>query len=739
MNTKIPFCLLVLILVLFSCSETKQEREVANIKAFAKCYGYVRWFHPSDEAQGVNWSKFIPYGIAKVKDAPNEDALRDSLRELFTPIAPSIKIVASNKDYQYNFNSILPQDTTGMKPTYWQHNGVDLCLLSNMYRSMRVNKASKTMNISKLAICNYFRTDNYKGKKIRIRAAVKINGGNDETFGNLHLASIGNEPEKSCVLGKVHKIKNRDWKVWEKKVIVKDPDVYIDFGCYLEGLGEMYVDDLIIEYKDSNKWVSMFKDNFEKPLLANWKTYNNEFDKSIVQSDSYSGKSCLKIKNTGQLFDRYLKFGALTEKLLTSRTKVFLPLVLMTDENHVYPIGEKECLYKLNKEMDLFKGDKEIIKYADVIEYWNVMKYFHPHINSIEGDWNEHLDLALNNIYSPLEELRGESSLSYLCNVIGDGHTGLHGVEIYYNYFPFHADVLEDKLIVTNSVDSKIKNGDELLTIDGKDIIEEFKTIARGISGREEYKNYLASHFWKRFPKECIKKIGFKRGAVIKEVDIKVSNIWCARRSFSRKSVIDTLNYTYVNLEKVPLLELKRLQTQKRSQSHYFIYDLRGFSNYMPFFILPDSLRMGHKSQGGTLPQVLSPDDIKQSKLGFEPCKESVSVCKNNIFLVCEKNISNEESFIDFVHELGYGITIGNYTTGANGNINMIPLPSGKNLFFTGVKYIYHDGKSYYKKGLKPDVYVKQTIEGIINNRDDVLNKAIEIVKNGGIRKSINE
>ncbi len=159
----------------------------------------------------------------------------------------------------------------------------------------------------------------------------------------------------------------------------------------------------------------------------------------------------------------------------------------------------------------------------------------------------------------------------------------------------------------------------------------------------------------------------------------------------------------------------------------------------MPFFILPDSLRMGHKSQGGTLPQVLSPDDIKQSKLGFEPCKECVSVCKNNIFLVCEKNISNEESFIDFVHELGYGITIGNYTTGANGNINMVPLPSGKNLFFTGVKYIYHDGKSYYKKGLKPDVYVKQTIEGIINNRDDILNKAIEIVKNGGIRKSIKE
>lgn len=33
------------------------SREVANLTAFAKLYGHVKYFHPSDEAREIDWDK----------------------------------------------------------------------------------------------------------------------------------------------------------------------------------------------------------------------------------------------------------------------------------------------------------------------------------------------------------------------------------------------------------------------------------------------------------------------------------------------------------------------------------------------------------------------------------------------------------------------------------------------------------------------------------------------------------
>ena len=31
---------------------------IDNLVAFAKLYGYIRYFHPSDEAASINWNQF---------------------------------------------------------------------------------------------------------------------------------------------------------------------------------------------------------------------------------------------------------------------------------------------------------------------------------------------------------------------------------------------------------------------------------------------------------------------------------------------------------------------------------------------------------------------------------------------------------------------------------------------------------------------------------------------------------
>ena len=76
--------------------------KVENIKTFAKLYGYVRYFHPSDEASKINWNNFALYGCRQVENCSSPDELVKILNILFTPIAPSIKIYKTNEKLSFD-------------------------------------------------------------------------------------------------------------------------------------------------------------------------------------------------------------------------------------------------------------------------------------------------------------------------------------------------------------------------------------------------------------------------------------------------------------------------------------------------------------------------------------------------------------------------------------------------------------------------------------------------------------
>lgn len=65
-----PFLVILTMLTLQSsvlerpalASAPPQGRRIANLEAFARLYGYVRFFHPSDEAAALDWDRFAVYG-----------------------------------------------------------------------------------------------------------------------------------------------------------------------------------------------------------------------------------------------------------------------------------------------------------------------------------------------------------------------------------------------------------------------------------------------------------------------------------------------------------------------------------------------------------------------------------------------------------------------------------------------------------------------------------------------------
>ncbi|OCA84181.1 hypothetical protein A8F94_15790 [Bacillus sp. FJAT-27225] len=95
----------------------KLDRQLENIEAFGRLYGAVRYFHPSDEAAEIDWTRFAVYGVGKVKNARNEKKLKEELVELFLPIAPTLVIYKKDEEPEH------PMVEKTMQVLAWQHYG----------------------------------------------------------------------------------------------------------------------------------------------------------------------------------------------------------------------------------------------------------------------------------------------------------------------------------------------------------------------------------------------------------------------------------------------------------------------------------------------------------------------------------------------------------------------------------------------------------------------------------------
>ncbi|MBK8241389.1 MAG: hypothetical protein IPK74_38255 [Deltaproteobacteria bacterium] len=113
---------------------TQQE----NLQAFARVYGYVRWFHPTDAASRTDWRALAAIGVAQVRDAATLDELRTRLVELFGPLAPRLDLWIDGESTPAPGPTPQGRDTM----VYWQHEGyvgTRLSLYAPPYGQVRVN------------------------------------------------------------------------------------------------------------------------------------------------------------------------------------------------------------------------------------------------------------------------------------------------------------------------------------------------------------------------------------------------------------------------------------------------------------------------------------------------------------------------------------------------------------------------------------------------------------------------
>uniref|UniRef100_A0ACD5GQA7 S41 family peptidase n=1 Tax=Desertifilum tharense IPPAS B-1220 TaxID=1781255 RepID=A0ACD5GQA7_9CYAN len=102
-------------------------------------------------------------------------------------------------------------------------------------------------------------------------------------------------------------------------------------------------------------------------------------------------------------------------------------------------------------------------------------------------------------------------------------------------------------------------------------------------------------------------------------------------------------------------------------------------------------------------------------------------------FLVDGRAMSQTETWLGIIDRYKLGDIVGSTTAGTNGNMNGFRLPSGITILWTGMKVYKHDGSQHHLVGFQPTVAVSRTIQGVRDRKDELVERAIEVLQSNGL------
>lgn len=731
--------------------------KIENLKTFAKVYGYVKYFHPSDQAANIDWEKFSIYGSGKVEKCQTKEELFKTLHDLFYPIAPTIKFYYTEENVKFDINSITPTNLKNYKPTYWQHlgvsNGMKVYQGENIYRSIRVNRKIAIDKTSPKSagfgnLMTYVDAQKYNGRIIKFTGEVKLIDGSKGTG---HLWLRVDKPNRQT--GFFNNMDNSPITEngWKKYEIIGDVDtmaIGIALGCFLEGSGELLTDDLKLFYQENEKWIEIpIKNNdFESDELGTsmkektWIYWGDDYSIKIVSEDSFEGKKCVSIKKNNtteiqkgkKIFEAEPTIGEAINKNIGSGISCIVPLVLYCTDSNTYPESKKNELDSILKTINTKDIDLPV-RLGDIIITWNVFQHFFPYFDVANVDWEKELGNALLKSYEDKNENDFLITLQQFTAPLKDGHIWVSGGSMGSFTPPIAWEFIENKLTITKVCDSnlRLKVGDIVTQINGVTPEKYFENIERRISAATSgWLAYRANTTSLTGDKDSKLSIVVNNTLVELTRNIEPDSRGCdnsiSSSNFKYKLIGNDI--IYLNLD---LIEMKTIDSllPQLTKAKAVICDLRGYPNGN-HELISYLLTKNDKDKWMFVPEFIYPDQEKiagYEKGGWEMKAKKPHINAKIIFITDGSAISYSESYMGFIEGYKLATIVGQPTAGTNGNVNSFVLPGHYQVSWTGMKVIKHDGSQQHGVGIIPNVFVSKTIKGVIESRDEFLETAIEL------------
>jgi carboxyl-terminal processing protease len=383
------------------------------------------------------------------------------------------------------------------------------------------------------------------------------------------------------------------------------------------------------------------------------------------------------------------------------------------------------------------------LRLLTLARFWNTINYFFPYRYQTSQPWDQVLaemvpkfqyakdttayHLAIMEMVAKIDDSHAQFSSPFT-----DEHFGMKGLS-------FKFKIIDNKAVVTRffndslSKASDIRIGDAFLSIEGISIGKLIADNSKYIGASNPAVKLREIHSILFYGNTPTVETEFEREGTIAKKTVprftpQVLNY--KRGADASKDTIKVLegNIGYVNMgnlitAQVPMLISKLKGTRAiifdvRNYPQGTLYEISKFLNNerKPFvkIIKPDLSHPGTFTDAGDL---FAGGDNKD-------------YYKGKVILLCNETSQSHAEFTLMALQTAPNVTtIGSQTAGADGNVSLITLPGGFKTYISGLGIFYPDGRETQRIGIVPVIQVRPTIKGIIEGRDEVLEKALEVLR----------
>jgi len=385
-----------------------------------------------------------------------------------------------------------------------------------------------------------------------------------------------------------------------------------------------------------------------------------------------------------------------------------------------------------------------------LFRYWNIINYFFPYRDLCDQKWSDVLpDMLPKFVYAENQEEYIFACLK-LVTKIDDSH-GFFNPQNFVFFIkegllkvPFETQFIENKLVVTtytsddDYVKEKIKIGDIITAINGvsvNNLIDEMLPYTPASNYAVKLRNIST-----KILKGNTTTVDITISRDDKSFDVKVPRYDTRQLKIpdyfnphpdkEGYQICDN-NIGYILPSNCKVEDRESGIKKVLNDTKGVIIDMRCYpSDYISFSFLR---HLGYQSIKFSLvsyADISFPGYFFIQKFPDYTNTEQQNYYKKKIVVIVNEYTQSQAEDHVLAYQLVENVTvIGSTTAAANGKVANFSLPSGIETYITGLGVYYPDGSNLQRVGVKIDEVVKPTISGIKAGKDELLERAIEIIE----------
>lgn len=376
-----------------------------------------------------------------------------------------------------------------------------------------------------------------------------------------------------------------------------------------------------------------------------------------------------------------------------------------------------------------------------VAKFWNAIDSYSPNRNLTDRPWDdvlpEYIALAFDRSVS------FSALYSRMVSELCDTHVNSWYIPVFGGRFvPLVCRFAEDRLFVTDTcslVANDLATGDEILLIDSLRPIERLSEIAPYLPHSNRNSLFRDGSYATLVTAKDEVQIEYVRDGQILTANIpSVEGDKFVGRIHS--SLFNPLKPKFEEVAKgIACINICSLTCEDEQELESFlasydklIIDLRAYPaeydvihKLLPTFFFPQA----REAAEVLLPQANRPGRFIRYTILTGETSDPDRLFKGKVVLLvnsCSQSMS--EYFTMFLQTIPESVTVGSQTAGADGDVTRIQLPYAA-FNITGAGICYPDGTNAQRNGVKIDMIVEPSAEGMMRGEDEQLQAAIEYLQ----------